>query len=338
MSSKLKMPFNNRILSGILRQAINRIDQTLTYIVLFIIFIIALISYSSAHLENWLANTVNTTTVLIFAAIGQTFVLLVQGIDFSIAGIIGITSCLSARFIPSNILAIPFIILMILIGVAAGFINGIFIVKLGIKPYIITFVTWMIYSGIAVCIAPQRVFASGKLPIFTNTFLNIPISFVLILIICCIWIYFRRTYFGVSLFAIETDMRAAYNAGLNVHAIIISAYILSGVFSAIAGVYITELYNYTTPNIGEGYIFLSLCASLIGGAHTTGGRGSILGTIAGCFILQLTVDLMVFWKVPVYWAQLLRSGFLVFMIYIQTYIRIKTSIKLGGITNARRAR
>ena len=323
------------MMRGKYNQAIKRFDQTASYIVLLVLLSITVICYSPSGNLNWFNTMVNETTGLILASVGQTLVLLVQGVDLSIAGIMSLTNCIAAKYMPADVLGSALVILIIVgIGLFAGLLNGFIIVKLRLKSFIVTLATWFIWGGLAICVAPQRITLNSTwITRITDNLGAIPVSTFIILAICLIWVYFRRTYFGVSLYAVDNDRRTAYNSGINVNRVVICAYALSGVFAALSGLYLTAELGNGAPNSGDGYIFLTLCASLIGGAYTTGGRGSILGTIAGCFILQLFIDLILFWGVPIYWAQLLRSGLFILMICMQTAFRLTAKPLNGSIRN-----
>ena len=323
------------MMRGKYSQAIKHFDQTASYIVLLALLIITLICYASSGQSKWFNIIVNETTVLILASVGQTLVLLVQGVDLSIAGIMSLTNCIAAKYMPDDALGSAMAILFIVvIGLLAGLLNGFIVVKLRLKAFVVTLATWFIWGGLAVCVAPQRIAVKSVwITGLTGNLGVIPISAFIILALCLIWIYFRRTYFGVSLYAVDNDRRTAYNSGINVNRIVICAYALSGVFAALSGLFLTSQAGNGTPNAGDDFIFLTLCASLIGGAYTTGGRGSVFGTIAGCFILQLFIDLVLLWGVPIYWAQLLRSGLFIMMICMQTVLRLKSKPLNGSIRN-----
>ncbi len=310
----------------------NHFEQSVSLFTLLILLIFSAIYYTAKGSTDWLGSNILACTAIILAATGQTFVLLTKGVDLSVEGNMALAGCLIYSFAPNDIFSLLLcLLLIIIIGAIIGLINGYFISKLDLPSYLVTFATLFITNGIAKCITPIKISLNEYLKslIYLNA-RGYLIALVVILAIVFFWIYLKRTYFGLSLYAIEQNQVSAYNYGINVIKTRTLSYILSGIFSSLAGVFIALQTGFATPKAGESYFFLTLCAALLGGTYITGGKGNVLRTIAGCLALQLFISLVLSWGIPIYWAKLLRSTICLFMIAIQVY-----SVLIKGRTKRR---
>ena len=314
MKNRIAVFCDNR---GLTRKAIfARASVYLIAIVLFVIYV----AFQAGSGEQWFKGLLNSTVAIILASVGQTFVLYVHGIDLSIAGLISFANCATASFIPGDLFsAVIFIMALLIIGFFAGFINGIVITRFKLPPFIVTFASWFIWEGLSYYIAPIKtnlaVFAFSNA--LTGRIFSIPIALIIIAAICALWLYFRRTHFGISLFAIAHNKKTAYYCGINVDRITVVAYMICAALSVAAGIFAAAETMEGSPSGGDSYLLLTLCAVFLGGADLKHNKGSVLGTIAGCFVLQLFIELILIMGVPIYWAQLIRGLLFIFIILIK---------------------
>ena len=324
-----------RLVAKTLDAAKRNVDQIIPYFVLAILVILIAILQPSALSGSWLANKIDGTMVLIFASMGQSLVMLMYGTDLSIAGIICLTNSLSALIMPNTFLGITgTVLLMCLIGVLAGALNGFIVVKCRLQAFIVTLATWSIFGGFALWILPVDGGkpAEGYVNFVMQRFGGIPLTVIFIVLLILMWAWLRRTRFGISLFAIGRNATSAYNSGINVNWVKIRVYALSGLFAALAGTYRTAYVNSGSPTAGDGYVLLTCCASVLGGINVSGGRGSLYGTIVGAFVLQLLADLLVFAGLSSYWTSLIQGALLITVVAINSVILIvrkKRSLEVG---------
>lgn len=308
----------HRICSG------SSFSQLCVYIIAIALFaLFAAFKYKSE--SHWLNGLLNSTVPIILASVGQSFVLFVHGIDLSVAGLISFANCLTACYIPEGpIAAVIFIIMLIILGVASGFVNGYIITRFNLPPFIVTFAMWFIWEGLAHYIAPIKtdLINIGFAELLTGNIFFVPVSLILIAALIIAWIYIKRTRFGISLYAIDHNKKTAYYSGIDVTNLTVAAYMICGAFAAAAGIYVTAQTNEGAPSGGDSYLLLTLCAVFLGGADFKHNKGGIFGTIAGCFILQLLIEIIMLAGVPIYWAQLIRGLILIFIIFIRTAFRL----------------
>lgn len=183
-------------------------------IILFVILeIITFYLQPNLFSMSWISLKAESAITLLFAAVGETFVLLVGGIDLSIAGVISITSSVAAVYMQDSWISVILIsVLCLCIGAGVGFFNGFIIQKFRIQPFIVTFATWYICGGIAYLVLPRD---GGEVPqkfigALTHRFGG-KFSVALIIIIACLilWTWFKKTRLGISLYAVGNNAHAA---------------------------------------------------------------------------------------------------------------------------------
>ena len=301
------------------------IDQIIPYLMLAIVLALIGIFRPGIFSGSWLANKIDGTLVLILASMGQALVMLMWGTDLSIAGIICLTNSLSAIMMPNTVPGIlGTVALMCIFGIVAGLINGLIIVKFNLQAFIVTLATWKIYDGFALWALPVDGgnTAEKYVSFMMQRIGGVPLSAVVIVLLVVMWAWLRRTRFGISLFAIGKNPTSAYCSGINVNWVKIRVYAFSGLFAALAGTYRTAYVNSGSPTAGDSYVLLTCCAAVLGGVNAATGRGSLVGTIIGAFVLQLLSDLLTFVGLSSYWTSLIQGALLIVVVGVTSVINI----------------
>ncbi len=301
------------------------IDQIIPYFMLAIVLILIGIFQPGVFSGRWLANKIDGTLILVLAAMGQSLVMLMYGTDLSIAGIICLTNSLSAVIMPNTVPGIiGTILLMCIIGIAAGLLNGIIVIKFKLQAFIVTLATWYIFDGFALYVLPVDGGKTAKMYVdfMMQRIWGIPLSAFVLVILVLMWAWLRRTRFGISIFAIGKNSMSAYCSGININWVKLRVYAFSGLFAAIAGTYRTAYVNSGSPTAGDSYVLLTCCAAVLGGINVAGGRGSLYGTIIGAFVLQLLSDLLTFAGLSSYWTSLIQGVLLITVVGVTSVIEI----------------
>lgn len=264
----------------------------------------------------------NAAMTLILAATGQTFAILVGGIDLSIGGIISVTNSLAVTQMTNDPLNVIFwVVAILLLGVFAGAINGFIVAVLRITPFIATLATWSVWSGIAFLVLEKD---GGQVSsIFKNAvrthIIGLPGSIILVLVLLGAWFWFKRTRSGIQLYAVGTNERGAALSGANVVRVKILAYSLSGLFAAFAGLYRTVQVGSGSPVAGDGLILPSVAAVVIGGTSLAGGRGGVGLTIIGALIMLFINDLIFFAGVRTFYTPMIQGLALILAVALNAY-------------------
>jgi len=282
------------------RYAARNASLVLSYLVLAVMGLYY-VSYALGHgqLSVFSVTSVfNNTMPLLIAAIGQTFVVLTGGIDLSVGSIISLTNSLAAVYMKDTLSSsLGWSGLILLVGSAAGAVNGLLVAVGRIQPILVTLASLSIWAGAALFVLPQP---GGAIPpgftavLAGNAWNVVPASAVTLLVLIGFWMLFRRTGLAVALYAVGDDERSARANGVPVVAAKIAAYALSGLFAALAGLYLSAVTTSGDATTGAVYTLTSIAAVVLGGVSLFGGRGSAAGSMAGAFVLTLIVNILFF--------------------------------------------
>ena len=234
-------------------------------------------------------------------ALGMAIVIGTKGIDLSVGSIIAITGAVIAWRIHAGDPHIVILFLALGAGLLCGLWNGLLVAVLDIQPIIATLILMVSGRGIGLMI---NLIYGGTNPSFNSPLLQglsvghislIPTRLVVFAVIfLLLWLLVRRTAFGLFLEAVGGNPRASKLAGLNARMILYSAYLISGVCAAAAGVILTAD-THTSDPVSEGlYIELdAILAVVIGGGSLSGGRVYLGGTVLGALVIQaLTTSIL----------------------------------------------
>ena len=300
-----------------------------------VVFFVTLIIAVGVHLitgnfftqYNILTFT-RTVSFTIIIAFGQTLVLLLGGIDLSIASVAAFCSWMVA-YLSTSTTCPPLLAVFISIafGAVLGFINGSFIVGLKLTPFIVTLATSSIYRGIIYVITkghpitdiPESITVIGQ-----GSFANIiPYPFIIMLILWVILIIMlHKTTVGRQIYAVGGNEQAARIVGIKTNRIKLLAYTLSSLLAATAGVLMVLRLGASQVNIGENWDMPSITAAVIGGVSMSGGIGNITGAIIGGLligVISFSINLL---GISSFWEQIV-TGTVVLIAVSVDIIRVK---------------
>jgi ribose transport system permease protein len=269
---------------------------------------------------DWL-SFLNTAMPLVFAAVGQSVVVLTRGLDLSIGGMISVSVSLAATHMHAGAASmVLWSVIIILVGVAGGALNGALVAYARLQPILVTLATLSIFQGLAIKILPQP---GGKIPeSFTNALTNpnAPTALIYLAVVLALWFAFRRTGFGFSVYAVGNDEDAARANGIHVDRTKIAAYVVSGAFAAVAGLFVGATTTSGDATGGDVYVLTSIAAVVLGGVNFFGGRGSAVGSICGAFALTLVVNVLFFAHIDPLYQSFYQGLFLVVAVVLGTLV------------------
>jgi ribose/xylose/arabinose/galactoside ABC-type transport system permease subunit len=269
----------------------------LLVVLLLVAAAIQLIAPSFYRSDN-LFHLLRQAAILGIVALGQTMVLLVAGIDLSVGAVIGLSLVTLAEFGRGpNPPLLPAILAVLLLGAGVGCVNGLLVTLRNVPPFIATL-------GMGVLIEGARLFythgvPSGDIPralrpLGLDGLGLIPYAFLLWVVLAALVSFaLERMTFGRALYATGTNREAARLAGLPINRVVVSAYVLCGLFAAIAGLVLSAYVGYVDRYLGLGFDLDSIAAVVVGGTSFAGGRGGVPGTILGVFFVTLLLNLAV---------------------------------------------
>jgi len=227
----------------------------------------------------------------------------------------------------SEEMAVLIVLGVLLLGLALGAVNGILVVLTRVPDIVVTLAMLFVWAGAALLVlrTPGGGSADWLRGLVLGSVVNewIPKAAVmLLLVVAIIWIPTRRSRLGLSLYAVGSDQVAAFRSGVSVARTKVVAYMLTGLFSALAGLTLTASTGIGTPVPGP-YTLLSVAAVVLGGVSLAGGRGGVLGPIIAVVILSLLRTDMTFLRWDTNYATVAQGFILVGVVMVGTLIQIR---------------
>lgn len=225
-----------------------------------------------------------------FATAGMAVVVIVGGIDLSVASMMAV-SAVTAAVLMERMAGVPAAFIVLAVGLAMGLINGALIVLTRVPDIVVTLAMLFVWEGTALLIleTPGGAAADWLQQIVRGSFLVGGLPKALLLIALCvavIWWPIRRSKLGLSIYATGSDERAAFRSGVAIGRTKIAAYGICGLFCALGGLSLAALTGIGEPVPGP-YLLASVAAVVLGGVVLGGGKGGLLGPIIAVFILRI---------------------------------------------------
>lgn len=224
-----------------------------------------------------------------FATAAMAIVVIVGGIDLSIASMMAVCG-VTAAVLMQSMGAVPAVLITVVIGAAMGALNGALIVITKVPDIVVTLAMLFVWEGVALLIltSPGGTVAPGLRSLITGAMIpGVPNALIFMgVAVAVVWLPIRRAKLGLSIYAVGSDELAAFRSGINVAWTKITAYGLAGVLAAFGGLSLIMLTGIGEPVPGP-YLLASVAAVVLGGVVLGGGRGGLLGPIIAVFILRI---------------------------------------------------
>lgn len=270
-----------------------------------LLLLLLTIAFFSSRIDSFispanLSDTLRQASELGFVVLGMSLVLIVGGIDLSVASVFALCNLTALYCI--NVLGLPApaaIVITLLLGAVLGAVNGVLIGYMRMRAFLTTMVTLIVYKAIhdllnfklAVAISsvvpdvPAWDFLGG------GDFLSIPaVVSVFAAIAIASHIFLTRLRPGWYVMAIGGNRRSAYNIGLPVNRVVAMSYVASGVFAAISAIFYASRLASPGADTGKGLEITVLTAAILGGIRLGGGKGSVTKAVLGTLIILIITN------------------------------------------------
>ncbi len=294
-----------------------QISELLLNNAMYIIIAVAVI-YISAKVPAFLSvpsivNIVSLTAAKLPIALGIAGCIVLTGTDISAGRCVGLTACISAALLQmtgyankmlDGLPTMPLIVVLLIVmavGATIGLVNGFFVAKFKLHPFIVTLSTQLIVFGIVLMFLmiggnngqtlsgmDEGYLNAIKGTLFTigNTSVPMYVLYSTILVVV-MWVIWNKTKFGKNMFAVGSNEEAAHVSGVNVFLTIVMVFMLAGAMYGITGFIDGARIASCSANTGLNYECDAIAACVIGGVSFVGGTGKISGIVLGVFLLQL---------------------------------------------------
>ena len=294
-----------------------RLRHNLAALLALLLFALFYGVYNAVHPKGFstdvLIQNANESLALVMVAMAQAVPVLAGGLDLSVGAVMTLVNCVASYVLDGTPLAmLGGAVLCLLVGAAAGFLNGCVVVYGRLQPIIATLATGAVYIGLALFLRPSPggtvdqdlswamtndlhelastygFFDSGDAAWFQPVaWLPLPFLFAVIVAVC-VWLPFRSTVTGRSVYAVGSAEGAAYMSGLAVDRAKLAAFTAAGFFAGVGGLYLalqTSSGNADVPQ-ANAYTLNSIAAVVIGGTSLTGGSGGAIGAAVGALVIR----------------------------------------------------
>lgn len=268
-------------------------------LLVYMVLALGMIIYTDGFFNPFnLASILGLSSIMGFMVIGEALVIITGGIDLSVGNVASFSSVVCAwtmlTFVdklPVSVVVVLTILFGILCGVFVGFINGFSVAKLKITPLIATLggfwiavgLAEYIFSGVPTPLAIKSFSVLGRLKILKI----FPLPFIFFSFCSLVvFIILEKMRVGRYVYAVGGSKDAAYLSGIKTERVLIWCYTLSGIFSAIGGIFLAAWMSVGDSRGAMGYEFIAITAVIMGGFSLFGGEGNLWDAVIGIITLQ----------------------------------------------------
>ena len=275
--------------------------------------------------QNNIVNVVRQASINIVLAAGMTFVILTGGIDLAVGSVLGFTAVIAVAVSLIPALGWAAAPLALLAGLLVGVLTGMTIAYVGLPPFIVTLGTYTAIRGAAYLAAGGTTVINSKIGFawIGNGYLG-PVPWLVIIALLTIAIsafILHSTVLGVHVYATGGNAQAARLTGIPVPLVLIFAYGVSGLLSALGGVMSASRLYSAQGQLGIGYELDAIAAVILGGTSFSGGIGTVFGTLIGALIIAVLNNGLTLMNVSFYWQLVIKGAVIVLAV---TLDRLRT--------------
>jgi len=263
-------------------------------------------------------------------AIGSTQVIITSGVDLSPGSVVALAAMVSATFAQTSdfsrvifpaLTDMPVVVpvlMGLLVGAAAGLINGTLIAKTGIPPFIATLGMMVAARGAARAYTDGAP-VSGLQPAFTWIGQGSRPVILFLAVALIFHVALRYTRYGKFTYAIGANPQAARVSGINVGRHLVVVYTIAGLLAGLGGIVMAARNGSGQAIMGTGYELDAIAAAVIGGTSLAGGVGRITGTVIGTVILGVMTSGFTFLGIDAYYQDIVKGGIIVAAVAADQY-------------------
>jgi inositol transport system permease protein len=291
-----------------------------------------------------LTNIMRQISITGLIALGMTFVILTAGIDLSVGALLalcGMVAAIVAKGGAASTLSLSAsegtgygwfaaLLAAIIVGSAAGAVQGLTITKLKVPPFVVTLGGLTIFRGLTLMLSnggPISGFTPDMRWFGTGKILEIPVPVIIfgIAAILC-HIVLRYTRYGRAVYAVGGNAEAARLSGLRVDRVLVSVYVIVGFFCGLAAFVLSARLNSAEAVAGLGYELTVISAVVIGGTSLFGGIGSVGGTVVGAALIGVLQNGLQFNNVSSYTQSVVIGLILILAVAFDRWLKSRARV------------
>lgn len=284
---------------------------------------LSLITPKFLTVSNW---TIIITQVSINAllAFGVTFVIITGGIDLSLGSMVAVTGIVASLLAhPDDYPVVVPVMAGLLAGLGMGAFNGTIITKSKVPPFIVTLGTMTIGRGLALILSKGRPISNLSDSfnfIGGGAVWGIPFPIIVLVVAFAVCsVVLKKTVLGRYIYAVGGNEQAAKASGIRVNKVKMAVYTICGGLAALAGILLTSRINTGQPNAGAGFELDAIAAAIIGGTSTSGGTGTMTGTLIGALLIGVISNGLDLLNVTSYYQQVVMGAIIIGAVVLDSW-------------------
>jgi ribose transport system permease protein len=309
---------------SLLRQVISSEKTGLLAALILVIVIFSILTGGKFISRSNITNILIASAIVGMVVIGECYLLITGHVDLSPGSVAAFSGVLVSLLLRNNLPLPVAVLIVVLIGLVAGFLNSLLVNKLRLEAFIATLSTMSIFRGLAFIICGGKaVFVTNGLflKMGSGRVLGIPIPVIIFLVSFIIFmVILDRTRFGRNVYMVGGNATAARLAGINAQKLRTKIYMMTSGFAALGGIIQAGRMSSGQPMTSEGLEFDAVTAVVLGGVAMSGGVGTLSGALIGLFIMQGFNNGLMMMNVPSFW-QTVSRGLLLIAALSFDYIR-----------------
>ena len=296
---------------------------------IIIFIIISVISPYFFTFDN-MRNLLIQISIYGIVSLGMTFAIIGGEFDLAVGSMLSMSAVLIVGLEPKLGLMMA-IVVALSSGLFLGLINGLLVSKAKINSFIVTFGSMVMVKGLALTYANGRPLISKSLvlnQIGDMRIFNIPIIIIIFIIFMVICHYvLAYTQFGRNIYAIGGNLSVASATGINVNFYKCTIFIITGFFAAIAGILLAARLNTGSPIQGDEMTLTVIASVVLGGTSLSGGKGSVIRTLLGLFILFFLTNAFDLLEIQPYMQKVIKGIIIISIVAFDSYNKKRNLFK-----------
>ncbi|BBZ35087.1 ABC transporter permease [Mycolicibacterium confluentis] len=322
-----------KVTTEIRRRVHGRHLSPLASLALFTALFTAVITgYDFASPTQVFLNLLVDNAHLIVLAVGMTFVILTGGIDLSVGAVVALSTVVLAATLQAGWPTPAAVGAVLLIGPLLGLLMGVVIEHLDVQPFIVTLAGMFLARGLCYVISVDtmpikdpllRQFGLDYVYLYEDKFIRWSVVVAILVVAIAGWVL-HQTRFGRTVYAVGGNRQSAQLMGLSASRATVSAYAISGLCAALAGLLLgaQKLSGYSLN--GVGLELDAIAAAVIGGVLLSGGVGFVLGSVIGVLVLGTIQTFVTAANLDSYWTRIMTGVLLLVFVLVQRLVVRKT--------------